>query len=57
MKKIFSIKVESDDCGSARRVQDGEVGERERGELQQLALWLQLQRGRGVQPDWAAGRR
>ena len=41
-KKIFSIKVEPDDRGSARGVQDGEVGERERGELQQLALWLQL---------------
>ena len=49
--------MEPDDGGPACGVQDREVGERERGELQQLPLRLQLQRGRGVQPDRAAGRR
>ena len=49
--------MEPDDCGPARGVQDGEMGEWQRGELQQLSLWLQLQHGRGVQPDRAPGRR
>ena len=44
------VQVEPDGGGGAPGVQGGEVGERERDELQQLALRLQLQRGRGVQP-------
>ena len=48
--------MEPDDRGPARGVQDGEMGEWQRGELQQLSLWLQLQRWWGVQPDRAPRR-
>ena len=44
-------QMEPDDISS---VQNREVGERQRGELQQLTFWFQLQRWRGLQSDWTA---
>ena len=42
-------QMEPDDISS---VQNREVGERQRGELQQLTFWFQLQHWRGLQSDW-----